>query len=639
MPASCSNRLHRVGLIGALLLLPLGCGPTATDDGEVEVDSLRDGLFVEQGYVQGRFEMRIASMFDGTSRNSYHVKTPDQVVEIVVDSLEQVPEYDSWVRVEGELDQQGRWVGDELVVIAPPPQPLIDAEPRPPRRVGTVLVFWNQQSLPNGEAAASMYTNDRSTNVYYGENSYGIETLAGKVYGPYEIEDPGGCNANLISNRAEAAMIERGHDPSQFRQMMFHFPNSFPSGQGCGWAGLASVGSPENPARNSWYNSSFGCVVRNQELGHNYGMGHSHAYNCPGVPDGLDHNLYEDCEHIEYGHPYDPMGGGCGHMNVVQKTFMGWLDGCNIVTTTSDGIFNLLPNELPCNGTQALRFRSYDGRYYYLEYRNAMGEFPAGSGVLINVANEVSGFGLPNYVLDEQGDNTNGYLHEGDTFTDPGGAGMFTVLEEHDTHAVIQVTLPDGGDGAPPSCRDGTEPVDDGNAVGSLECSAVPYPGDITPPEVTITSPTNGEVFVEGSDFIIAAEASDDRQVVEVELYLNGEPFDVLTEPPWEWPATNTPAGTYEFGVIARDARSWTPSQAVTIQVEVAAPATTGEDESGEPPSSDTTGEESDDESTGGASATEAADGCGCRNTGGSGGAGFGLMLLALGWMRRRNVA
>src|SRR5690606_15897914 len=158
-----------------------------------------------------------------------------------------------------------------------PPQPLIDAEPRLPRRIGTVLVFWDGQGLPNGEANQSMYAGNKSTNVYYGENSYGIETMAGKVFGPYQIEEPGGCNTDLIVNRAQAAMIDKGHDPSQFRQMMFHFP----SGLGCGFAGLASVGSPENPARNSWYSGSFGCTTRNQELGHNYGMGHSHAYSCP----------------------------------------------------------------------------------------------------------------------------------------------------------------------------------------------------------------------------------------------------------------------------------------------------------------------------------------------------------------------
>ncbi len=625
---------------GALLLLAVGCGPDALPS---EPEITRDGVLADAGFIEGRYEMRIATMLDGTSRTSHHVKTPDGVFELdLSEPLAEPVEYDSWVRVPGDAAETGHWEGDDLVVLAPPPQPLVDPEFRDPRRIGTVLVFWGGQGLPNGEANQSMYIGNRSTNVYYGENSYGIETMAGKVFGPYQIEDPGGCNVDLIVNRAEAAMIDKGHDPSQFRQMMFHFPG----GAGCGFAGLASVGSPNNPARNSWYHGSFGCTTRNQELGHNYGMGHSHAYNCPAVPDGMDHNLYEDCEHIEYGHPYDPMGNGCGHMNAVQKTYMGWMEGCNIVTATTDGVFNLMPTEVPCDGTQALRIPAYDGRYYYLEYRNGGGQFVAGSGVLINLAGEIGGFGPPNYVLDEQGEIGNGYLHEGDTFTDPGSETSFTILEEHDTHVVIQVSVEGGGDGLPPTCLgDAGEPVMDAGAVGSMTCADGPYPGDETPPEVQITYPLDGDVFAPGSDFTITAEATDDRQVIEVELYLNGESFNVLTQPPWEWPATNIPEGTYEFGVVARDARDWTPSQAVTILVGAEEPP--AEDSSGDgtdPDTGDISGTDgeptSGDDSTGGdGGANDPVGGCDCRQGhGGTGGAGFGLMLLGLGWMRRRRT-
>jgi MYXO-CTERM domain-containing protein len=498
-----------------------------------------------------------------------------------------------------------------------------------------------------------MFTGNKSTNVYYGENSYGIETMAGKVFGPYQITMPGSCNPDFITQQAEAAMIDKGHDPSQFRQMMFHFPG----GLGCDFAGLASVGSPDNPARNSWYANSFGCTTRNQELGHNYGMGHSHAYSCPAIPMGFDHPPYEDCEHIEYGHPYDPMGNGCGHMNVVQKTYMGWISDCNVVTATSSGTFNLMPTELPCNGTQALRFQSYDGRYYYLEYRAGIGQFLAGSGVLVNIAGEVGGFGPPNYVLDELGANTNGYLHEGDSFTDPDPSvpveerATFTVLEENDTHAVIQVTLPGGGDGQPATCRGGGEPVDEAGATGTLECAIEPYPGDSTPPTVQIVDPLDGAVYEPGSNFTITAEAMDDRGIIEVELYLDGEPFDVKIEPPWVWEATNVPAGTYEFGVVARDARSWTPSNAVTIEVGVQA----GTDESGgsgssdtgtEPPASTgeplgtTSGDEDSSGGDGGAVGGTLDDGCNCRQGGDRrSGSWLGLLLLGLARARRRRRA
>ena len=642
-------------LLPALTILALGCDQAASENA---LEAFREGSLADAGALEGRYEQRIATLLDGGTRTTHHVRTEDGVYEIVLDPLGEWPlaeplEYDSWVRVPGQALEDGptgsRWEAEALQVVAPPPEPLIDADPRDPRRIGTVLVFFDGQGLSNGNATDSMFTNNKSTNVYYGENSYGMETMAGKVFGPYQVTMPGGCNVDSIVSQGEAAMIEKGHDPTQFRQMMFYFPSDL----GCDFAGLASVGSPDNPARNSWYSGSFGCTTRNQELGHNYGMGHSHAYSCPATPDGFDHPPYGDCDHVEYGHPYDPMGNGCGHMNVVQKTFMGWLRECNVLTATSSGTFNLMPNEVPCNGTQALRFPAYDGRYYYLEYRTGVGQFLAGSGVLVNIAGEVQGFGPPNYVLDELGANENGYLHEGDSFTDPNPdvpveeRATFTILEEHDTHAVIQVTLPGGGDGQAPTCRDGGAPIEDGGATGSLECAAEPYPGDESPPTVQITSPVDGDVFPPGSDFTIIAEPMDDRGIIEVELYFNGQPYDVLTAPPWEWEATNVEAGTYEFGVVARDARAWAPSNAVTVEVGVPSAdssgtggetGTTGDTASGGVLES-TTGDDEGSTSGPGIVGGTLDDGCTCNESGGRrGGAGFLMMLLGLGWLRRRTV-
>ena len=60
--------------------------------------------------------------------------------------------------------------------------------------------------------------------------------------------------------------------PGQFTQYLWYFGNRQ---MGCGWAGLAQVGSAVRPSPNSWYNASNGCVVLVQEPGHNYGMQHS----------------------------------------------------------------------------------------------------------------------------------------------------------------------------------------------------------------------------------------------------------------------------------------------------------------------------------------------------------------------------
>ena len=121
----------------------------------------------------------------------------------------------------------------------------------------------------------------------------------------------------------------------------------------CGWSGLGEVGTPTRPANDTWYNGSSSCVVMIQEPGHNLGMQHSSSMDC-GTASFAD-TPQGNCTHSEYGDPYDPMGGGCRHMNAWQKTYQGWTQGCNMVRVRSSGTFTLLPLELPCDGAQVLQ--------------------------------------------------------------------------------------------------------------------------------------------------------------------------------------------------------------------------------------------------------------------------------------------
>jgi MYXO-CTERM domain-containing protein len=630
-------------MFGLVALVGLAAAPA------VASASPSAGSSFSANVAEGHFETRIADMLDGTTRVTHHVVLGEGK-EVEVRFAEPTDlAYRTKVRVEGQVGADGVMAVDNLEVLESPPQPAIDPELRAPRRIATILVFWEGAGLPNGEARQSMFTGDRSTQVFYGENSYGMETVVGEVFGPYQIDDPGGCNTPQIAYLARKAMEEKGHDPYDFDQFMYHFPGI----SGCGFAGLASVGSPLYPASDSWYNGSFGCVVRNQEIGHNYGMGHSHAYTCT-EPDENDvmHevplSLTDNCEHIEYGDPYDPMGGGCGHMNVIQKAYMGWLDGCNIVTAESDGVFNLAPIELPCNGTQALRFEAFDGRYYYLEYRQRIGEFdgPSGQdGVLLHLGGrdeptsqeQGQQFSSP-YILDV---GQNGFLHAGDSYTDDRNGVTFTVLEESSAGARVQLSFPDGGSGAAPTCLDGSEPIEDAGAIGSTECSEIPYPADLEAPTVTLTYPEDGQVFEPGTDFTITAEVADDRLVTELELYVDGEPMFRLFEPPWEWEVEDIPEGTYEFGIVAKDGRNWTPSQAVDITVS-SDPVDDGGDTDGgtggqEPPHE--TGEFTTDDGDADEDGTGATDnGCGCRTDDRPAGSGalLALALFGLGYAGRR---
>ncbi len=626
-----------VGIAGFVALVTACQEPSS--EGPVETQ-VRDGELALPG-TEGRFETRAMTMLDGTARIVHYLIDGIEEHEIVLADGMEIPR-DAVVRAYGDVNEDGVIEVADFDILELAPQPLIDPDPYAPRRIATILLTWEGAAgINNGTAEQSMYTGEKSTNVFYGENSYGKETMTGRIFGPYEIAQPAGCNSTAIASAAQQVFAERGHNIDDWDQVMYYFP---PGISGCGWSGLASVGSVEFPARDSWYNGSFGCVVRNQELGHNYGMGHSHAYNCP------DEVILDDeaCSHIEYGDPYDPMGGGCYHINAVQKGYMGWLEGCNFVEATEDGLYNVSALELPCNGPQAIRIPTYDGRWYYLEYRNRIGEFDLSlsDGVIAHVAGDINGFGPSPYILDL---GVGGLMREGDSFTDPGGGVTFSVVENGDTHAVVQVTYDETFNQSPPTCIDGSDPGTDGGAVGRLECSDTAYPGDSEPPTVTITYPADGEVFEPGADFLLTAEPADDRGIMELELYINGEPQFKLYEPPWEWEVINIPEGVYEFGVVARDSRFWAPSQAVTIDVgeiedEPEDPSggessggpdsgTDGDDTSEPEPEPEDDGADTDGDSGGDASAS--GDDGGCR-TGGPGAPASAVLLLALGWVRRR---
>ena len=138
------------------------------------------------------------------------------------------------------------------------------------------------------------------------------------------------------------------------------------------------------PSRDTWYNASTSCVVLVQEPGHNFGMQHSSSLRCRAASFADDPN---GCTASEYGDPFDPMGGGCRHMNAWQKAYQGWFGGCNGVRVTDSGTFTLLPLEPACNGVQFLQIKTPKARtfnrpaaggggprrrtldYYYVELR------------------------------------------------------------------------------------------------------------------------------------------------------------------------------------------------------------------------------------------------------------------------------
>ena len=236
-----------------------------------------------------------------------------------------------------------------------------------------------------------------------------------------------------------------------------------------------------------------------QEPGHNFGRRHSSFMKCPGVPfvDAPDGT----CMHNEYGDRYDPMGGGCRHMNSYQKTYQGWLDKCNMIDVGADGTFTVLPLELPCDGIQSLAIKMPKTRpfahsggggsaatdmldRYIVELRAPIGiDKGLGPIVQIRVGGDISERnrrGLHTWFLDmNPATTTLDGLAPGATFADPTGSPKITVVSVDGTQAQVKVEFEGGGSGAP-ACLDGTTIT--GSGPGPESCSAAPAAPNGMPP-------------------------------------------------------------------------------------------------------------------------------------------------------------
>lgn len=146
--------------------------------------------------------------------------------------------------------------------------------------------------------------------------------------------------------------------------------------------------------------------------------------------------------------------------------------------------------------------------------------------------------------------------------------------------------------------------------------AAVP---DNAPPTATITYPSDGDVFTPGAEFEITVDVSDDVQVAQVTLFVDGaEQGSDASSPFGPWPVSNIPEGSYAFYIEAEDVAG-NVTQSATVNIDVTA--------DGEPPPS---GDGSGDSGGGGSGGADSADSGGLGGTsddgGGDGGGGAGAL-------------
>jgi Big-like domain-containing protein len=92
--------------------------------------------------------------------------------------------------------------------------------------------------------------------------------------------------------------------------------------------------------------------------------------------------------------------------------------------------------------------------------------------------------------------------------------------------------------------------------------------GSNQPPTVSLTAPANGATFTAPATINMAANASDDGTVAQVEFFAGTTSIGVDTTSPYAATWNNAPAGTYSLTAIARDnAGATTTSAARSVTV------------------------------------------------------------------------
>ena len=321
--AGWALRTAFVAFTAAVAVTVAACGNAATSP--TAAGELSGG----GGMLRGEISRFIVDREDGTSEVQYFIRTAAGAERRLYFARD--PDLAPYAPVE----IRGRAAAGDAVTVssfrlldtATPTaetRGLVAPKPKTPRRFAFVLIDTGEGVNLSAETARErmfdaghFVPNQGSIRRYYQEASFGVEDITGDVYGPIRFTPTVACDTRGVTTlRPQIDAMAGGP--------IDHYLWYFGSRQaGCNWSGLASLGSPDRPARDTWYNASSSCVVLVQEPGHNFGMQHSSSMTCPGGKSFVD-EPEGACTHAEYGDSFDPMGGGCRHMNGWQKTYQGW---------------------------------------------------------------------------------------------------------------------------------------------------------------------------------------------------------------------------------------------------------------------------------------------------------------------------
>ncbi len=317
------------------------------------------------------------------------------------------------------------------------------------------------------------------TSGFLKENSFQKTWLAGQTYGWYTLPIVRTCNGFDIAFHAREAAANAGIDLAGYTRFIYVAP----ANPACGWNGQALLGGSISYL---WVNGSLNLHVVGHELGHNFGLYHSHSSECGAAVFGTS------CTSWDYGDPVDIMGiNAPTHYNAFQKERLGWLNAAAqppIATVQASGSYTIDAYAAAAGGNpKALKIlkstdQSTGARtWYYVEYRQPVGYdavlsgFPASNytgGLLVRTGSDAGGntsFALdmtPGSADNDWGDPALGF---GQSFSDADSGVSIHAVAGYGANARVDVGLaqPAGCAMAAPllALSGGTQPVPAGTAV------------------------------------------------------------------------------------------------------------------------------------------------------------------------------
>ena len=354
------------------------------------------------------------------------------------------------LRVSGELAGNVMALSDSgsssLTVTAAAPLPNVSGE----QAVAVLLVNFSDDTRQPYTLAQANDVVFNQASAFMRENSYLQTWLTGASFGWYTLPIAKTCVTSDIAAAARQAATAAGVNLSAYSRIVY----AFPTNTGCGWSGVGSVGGSTSEA---WLNV-FDLKTTVHELGHNFGLQHSHSNDCDVTP------LGPNCTTQDYGDVADAMGStSSGHYNAFQKERLGWLASGqqpSVTIAAGNGSYSIGAYEAATAEPKALKvLKSTDPAtgiktWYYLEYRRPVG-FDASlstlygsnlvSGVLIRTGTD--GDRNSSYLLDMTPntvptfDMTDAALMPGQVFNDTNAGVMVTIEALGTSSATVGVTL------------------------------------------------------------------------------------------------------------------------------------------------------------------------------------------------------